>query len=513
MGNGVNTKLPLIAAAIGVTLLAAGAGGALYFVKGSPTARYNEALNAYTSGDYASAASKFEKLGDYRDSKTRSAEALTRMHYANGQAAFSSGDYDKAKEEFTAAGTYEEAESLAAESDKASHYAKAKKLAASGDLDKAIEEFNASGYKDYKDKLAELYMTKAEKAAEQGDHDQAIEFAQKAADNKGSDEPVLITYYKLGETAFAKQELVKAASYFVNAEEYKDASERAKSLYYTLGKDALGKNDYENAANFFALAKDYKDTKSISKEAFYVTGKNRYNDKNYAAAAGFFKFAGDYKDAKALYNESYYILGTDALKAGKYTEAAEHFGNCGSYKYAADLVNVCKGEAAAASKDLKNAMAAYNKVSKKAAISGFNIQARKAFISRWYKMDAICHDYSVVYNILKAEKRTSSQIRGYSRTYILSDQAISIKYTVNNDGTFNVTGTVSWGRLTNCPNDRNDLNSEVYTSSFKFSKIKSFPTTIKLSGGAKLVYKNGQFTVTFSKKSGSVKYQSTITYR
>ena len=513
-GSGVNFKIPLIAGAIGIVLLAGGAGGAYYFMHGSSTAKYNEAVNAYTAGDYASAAAQFDKLGDYRDSKQRSAEALTRMHYQNGQAAFQSGDYDKAKEEFTAAGSYESAEALAAECERASHYAKAEKLVTSGDLDKAIEEFNASGYKDYKDKIAELYMTKAEKAVESGDNDQALELAQKAADNKGSDEPVLICYYKMGETAFDKNDLRNAASYFVSAEEYKDAPEKAKSIYYTLGKDALGKNDYDNAANFFSLAKDYKDTKSIAKEAYYLTGKSRYNDKNYEAAGQFFELAGDYKDSKALFNASYYTLGTNELKSGKYEAAAEHFEKCGSYKYAKDLVNVCIGEAAIANEKLSDAMAAYKKVSKKASVSGFNVQSRKTFISNWYNMNVICRDYAVATNWMNSKKRIGNYMMNWYYTSIMPNQAISIKYSVNQNGTFNVTGAVSWGRFLNCPpqGQNSKVKMKVNISRFQFAGIKKFPTTIKLSGGAKLVYKNGKFTVKFSKKSGKVKYTSTITY-
>ena len=117
---------------------------------GSKTSKYNNAVNAYTAGNYEEAAKQFDKLGDYRDSKQRSAESLTRMHYENGKLAFASGDYDKAKEEYQAAGDYENAKLFAEESERASHYAKGESLGSSGDIDKAIEEFKKSEYKDFK---------------------------------------------------------------------------------------------------------------------------------------------------------------------------------------------------------------------------------------------------------------------------------------------------------------------------------------------------------------------------
>lgn len=508
-GSGVNMKIPLIAAAVGIVLLA---GGAFYFMKGSSTAKYNEAINAYTAGDYASAAAQFEKLGDYRDSKQRSAEALIKMHYTNAQNFFASGEYEKAKEEFLVCGDYENAAALASESERAFHYAKGASLTASGDQDGAIKEYETSGYKDYKEKIAELYSAKAEKEVEAGNFDKALEFAKSASENKGTEEPVFSCYYKMGEVTFAKNDLNNAATYFVNAKDYKDAADKAKSIYYTLGTDALGKQDYENAANFLSLARDYKDTASIAKDAYYITGTKRYNEKNYAEAGKFFELAGEYKDSKALYQASFYNLGIAELKEGKYEEAIGHFELCGSYKYAKDLVNVCVGEAAIAAEEVYPAMDAYKKVSKKASVSGFNIQARKTFVTNWYNMDRICRDYNVSTNWVHAEKRTSSHIYYYHFTSLAANQVVSLKYSVNSNGTFNLTGVASWARILNCPARREDIKMEVHISRFQFAGIKKFPSSIKLHGGAKLVYKNGKMNVTYKKKSGKTRFDSSIVY-
>ena len=468
-------KFILIPVAIGIVLLAGFGGGAFYLMNGSKTSKYNQAVNLYTAGNYQEAAQRFEKLGDYRDSKKRTAEALARIHFENGKNAFAAGDYEKAKEEYLAAGDYENAKLLAEESGRAAHYAKGESLAASGDLDKAIEEYKASEYKDFKEKIADLYTAKSDKAIADGNYDQAIEFAKNASDNKGTEEPVLACYYKMGEDAQAKNDLKNAGLYFTNAKDYKDASDKAKSVYYTLGTDALGKKDYENAAEYFKFAGDFKDAASVAKEAFYIKATNKFKNKDYAGAGEYFELAGNYKDSK-------------------------------------DLLNVCIAEAAIANNKIGEAMAAYKKVSAKAKISGFNIQARKNFVANWYKMDTICRDYMILSNWIHVEKRTSTQIRGYSFTSIVPEQAISIKYSVNANGTFNVTGAVSWARFLNCPNDRADIKMDVHVSRFQLTGIKSFPSTIKLSGGAKLVYKNGRFTVKYSKKSGKAKYTSTITY-
>ena len=510
-------KYVVIPLGIGVLLLAVFGGVSYYLMNGSKTSRYNQAINAYTAGNYEEAARQFDKLGDYRDSKQRSAESVIRLHYENGKIAFSSGEYDKAKEEYLAAGDYENAKLLAEECDRAAHYAKGESLGLSGDLDKAIDEYKKSEYKDFKDKIAELYIKKSDKAISDGQNDQAIEFAKNASDFKGSEEPVLSCYYKMGEEALAKNDLRNAASYYVDAEEYKDAPDKAKSVYYTLGTDALGKKDYENAAAFLKLAGDFKDASTIAKEAFYITGSNRYKEKNYKAASEFFKLAGDYKNANALYLDSNYTNGLLNLKAKNYADAAECFETCGNYKSAKELVNVCIGEAAIANGKLGEAIAAYNKVSGKTKVSGFDVQGRKSFVSRWNAVDKVSGSHGVMSNYIVSWRIKRSgylrQKKGWKTKLLLTNQVVSIKYSVNTDGTFNITGNVVWCRLLNCPAVEADLRADFHSSNFEFAHVKSFPKSFKLSGGAKLTYKNGKFIVSYKKKSKGVTYQSSIVYK
>ena len=506
-------KYVVIPLGIGILVFAIFGGVAYYLMNGSKTSRYNQAVNAYTAGNYKEAAEQFEKLGDYRDSKQRSSESLTLMHYNNGKLAFQSGEYARAKEEYQAAGDYENAKLLAEECDRASHYANGESLASSGDTDKAIEEFKKSEYKDYKDRIAALYVTKSDKALAEGKYDQALEFAKTAADYKDTNEPVLSCYYNMGEDAFSKNDLNNAVANFTKAGEFKDAADKAKSINYTLGTDALNKKDYENAAEYLKLAGDFRDASTIAKEAFYVTATKRYNEKNYAAASEYFKLAGEYKNSKTLYQASCYNLGTEELKAGKFEDAAGHFELCGSYKYAKDLVNVCIGEAAIAANKLSDAMSAYKKVSKKASVSGFNIQSRKTFVTNWYNIDKICRDYGITSQWIHSERKTG-YVRHFAHiTTFVTSQAVSLRYSVNANGTFNVTGAATWGRLLNCPNRREDIRMEVVLSRFQFAGIKKFPSSIKLSGGAKLTYKNGTMTIKYNKKKGRVRYTTNNTYR
>ena len=505
-------KYVVIPLGIGIVLFAIFGGVAYFLMNGSKTSRYNQAVNAYTAGNYEDAAKQFEKLGDYRDAKKRSAEAVTLMHYTNGKLAFQSGEYVKAKEEYLAAGDYENAKLLAEECDRAAAYASGETLASSGELDRAIEEYKKSGYMDYKDKLADIYVKKSDKALADGQSDKAMEFAKTAADYKDSQEPVWSCYYKMGEDAFAKNDLKNAASYFVNAKEYKDAPDKAKSIYYTLGTEALGKKDYENAANFLKLAEDFKDTKTIAKEAFYITATNRYNEKNYAAASEFFKLAGSYKDSNTRYQQSMFNTGILLMREKKFSEAVDAFDACGSYKFAKDMINVCVAESQVAANKIFDAYSTYKKVSSKVKVSGFDVQGRKAFISRWYSMAMACGDYGVMTNWVTVRKKRTG--RGWYLKTLIPNQALSLKYSVNEDGTFNVAGVASWSKITNCPANKANVKLAIIVSDFELSHVKSLPKTIKLSGGAKLTRKSGgKFVVSYKKTSKGIQYQSSIVYK
>ena len=514
-------KFIVIPIAIGLGLFTILGGVAYFLMFGSSTNRYNNAVMAFNSGDYQSAAAQFEKLGDYRDSKARSQEALTIMHYNNGKEAFALGDYDKAKEEYDLAGKYENADLLAQEAVRAGHYAKGASLATAGNYDGAVDEYLKSEYKDYKDKVFDIYVAKGDKELGDKNFDQALESYKKAATYKDTKEPVRKCYYEMGEDAFSKKDTKNAVSYYEQAGDYKDAPEKIKSIYYDLGTEALGKNDLDKAAEYLKLAGNFKDAATISKEAFYLKGTNLVSAKDYKNAAEYFKLAGDYKDANTLYTDSIYNQGAAALSEKKYEEAKALFESCGNYKYAQDLVKVCQAENEFESGSVNEGISLYSKVSKKAKVTGFDVQARKAFCVNWKTVDRASGVHGVYSNSVYVKRITKTggfrQMKEWFFVGLDTRQAVEIKYSINDDGTFNITGGVGWGRFLNFAESRENVQSEIHISRFELSHVKKFPTTIKLSGGAKLTFKNGTFTVKYSKnkKSGNKKFQyrSTIKYR
>jgi len=473
-----------------ILVILLGLGGTmLYVTKGSPTSKYNKAVNDYTAGNYMAAAQQFEALGDYRDSKRRAAESLQKMHYTFGKTAFENGEYEKAVEEYEAAGEYEDAKDKAIESKNAMHYTKGVSLSKSGDIDKAIEELKlANGSYDADAKIFDLYVLKGDKEIENKAFDKAMEYFKTAGTYKDNAEQIKKCYYFMGDDAESKNEHDKAVSYYVEAGDYSDAADKIKAIYYNAGIDALAGNQTDKAAEFLKIAGDYKDAASKGQAAFYSRGVALLKAKEFESASEFLKLAGSYKNAK-------------------------------------ELANVCDAEVCLKEGDVKTAVSLYSKVSKKTTVSGFNIQARKTHASQRLAIDKVHGMYSQAAYDIYVEKKVYTATSGHFKKWyfstlfyhIASTPSVIVNYDVNPDGTFNIYGTVSFVRFTKYAEEQSGLEYELTKYSYRINKVKKFPKTIKLPNGTKLTYNGQNFLLKYAKnkktKSGKIEFRSTVRYQ
>ena len=324
-------------------------------------------------------------------------------------------------------------------------------------------------------------------------------------------------YYKRGETELAAGNTEKAADLFKQAGSYKDAADKVKAAYYSLGVAALNDKNYDKAAEYLKLAGDYKDAAAKGKEAYYNKGVALLNDKDYAGATEYLKLAGNYKNAKTLLTETAYGQGIDALAKGSYATAKTFFQACGKYKFAADLINACDGEEKLAAGNLADAWTSYSKVSKKAKVTGFDIQARKTYCNAKNNFSKVNGTWNATSNNCYVKNITKYSFGRYTRKYYLKNlqqgQYITINYSENGDGTFNMSVSVTYVRFAS----PSLFGAKYYTESKDLTNIKSFPSTVKFSSGAKITFKSNKYVLTYSKntKSGRVKnqYRSTITYK
>ena len=213
-----------------------------------------------------------------------------------------------------------------------------------------------------------------------------------------------------------------------------------------------------------------------------------------------------------------YTQAIDALKEGLFSKAKTLFESCGKYKFAPDLVKVCDGEAQLAAGEFEDAWTScYSKVSAKAKVSGFDVQGRRTYCAAKYNLEKVSGDWTAKSNNVYVWNITKYSFGRYKRKYYLTNlapnQYVTVEYTDNGNNTFNINISVSFVRYTTPA-----LGGASYLTLTKtLTNQKSFPTSIKLNGNTTLKYKNGAFTISFSRntKSGRVKnqYRSTVSFR
>ena len=93
-----------------------------------------------------------------------------------------------------------------------------------------------------------------------------------------------------------------------------------------------------------------------------------------------------------------------------------------------------------------------------------------------------------------------------------------LSYSVNENGTINLTGTVRYYRYTNCSTLRDSLKHEIATVKINLRNLKSIPTNVTIASHVKLKYKKGIYTLEYYEKDNySIYYyniyQSTVNFK
>ncbi|MBO4681104.1 MAG: hypothetical protein J5623_04315 [Clostridiales bacterium] len=558
-------KFPVVPVAIGgaaLVAVAAVAGVAVNNLVVKPSKAYDAAVAAYESAEYEAAASQFEAMGDYKDSKDRAAECVTLMHYENGKRAFNDGDFDKAAEEFTAAGSYKDSAEMVKECVPASHYAKAMLLSSYGDKEKAVDELILAGdYKDSKRMIYNILVELGDKALEEKDfvkasdhyqnaktyvdytdedkekvirygtaiktfneknYKEAIRLFSKCNRYEESERYIAECYYQLGEEAYEKGNLQDAANYYGKTGEYvRKGYDKRKKVFYELGVKALEKKDYDKAADYLKAAGSYEDAPEKGKEAFYFKGNKLFAEKDYGAAAEFFNLAGNFKDAKTKFKECSYQSGIYDITQKNFKNAKLWFEDIGNYKYTQDLVRICDAELAYEDEQISKAASLYAKVSKKLKISGFDVQGRKAAITAESAFAKVSGSWKATSNntYVKYTQKTRryKKWKKYYLTKLKDWQSLDISYTVNEDGTFNLDVSAEFYRFMNFAWSLNDVETDYMKVEKEFKNLKKMPSKFNMGSGVTIKYSKGKFTLVFSKKvksgSSTTQYKATVKFK
>ena len=474
-------------------------------------------------------------------------ESVNAEHYSKAEDLAAKGNYAEAIEEYKKANDYSDANEKIFKI----YCSLAEKAQAEDKYDEAISNYQkASEYKDVSDKILAIYYAQGEKAFAAGEFDKAVIFYRNAGAYKDSKTRLSEIAYFCAEQALKNKDIKSAASYFSDAGDYKDAQIQAQKLYYNLGISALKNKNYEEGAKDLQSAGDYpaakklldttitnliaqKDYSTAEKMAAYyedskvaglkdyIQGRKAYSDGDYAAALLAFERAKDTKDTSLYIKASNYFLGVKALADKDFKLAQTYFSKGENYKNSQVLLNVCLAEENIAKNDYKTAATFYSKVPKSLKVNGINISARKSLMSRITAFSKIKGNYSVKSNRIQTTKRKYNNKKYKYYWYvkgIVSQQYLRLDYSVNRDGTINLSGTVCYYRYTNYSDYSASLKRKYETVSFNIRNLKSIPTNVVIGNHLRLKYKKGIFTVVYYEKYNYSQfnyhvYQTTVNFK
>ncbi len=474
-------------------------------------------------------------------------EFVNAEHYSKAEDLAAKGNYAEAIEEYKKANDYSDANEKIFKI----YCSLAEKAQAEDKYDEAISNYQkASEYKDVSDKILAIYYAQGEKAFAAGEFDKAVIFYRNAGAYKDSKTRLSEIAYFCAEQALKNKDIKSAASFFSDAGDYKDAKIQAQKLYYNLGISALKNKNYEEGAKDLQSAGDYpaakklldttitnliaqKDYSTAEKMAAYyedskvaglkdyIQGRKAYSDGDYAAALLAFERAKDTKDTSLYIKASNYFLGVKALNNKDYKTAQQYFEKGGNYKNSKVLLNVCSGELAIAKNRYDLAIKYYSQVPKTLKVNGINISARKALMSRIASFSKITGHYSVKSNKIQTTKRKYNNKR-YKYSWRVrgkvTQQYLDLRYSVNKNGTINLSGTVCYYRYTNYSDYSDLLTGRYVTKDFVIRNLKSIPTNVVIGSHLRLKYKKGIFTVVYYEKYNYSQfnyhvYQTTVNFK
>lgn len=210
--------LPII-----LILVILGVGGYYGIFYGIPYFSYNMAMDEYKKGSYDSARQKFEKMGDYLDSK----EMVFKCTYTKAGSYAQAGNYKPAAEMYQSIITYEDSEAKYFEC--VTNYAS--KLYTEAKYTEAIEALNEIDGQEN-----EIYTNSQERL-----------YLMAGRDEKKN-------YFK---TAYEKYNFLG---------DYKDSREKAQQCLYTSARLSYEKLDYQDALERYDQLRGYKDVDQILKK-------------------------------------------------------------------------------------------------------------------------------------------------------------------------------------------------------------------------------------------------------
>jgi len=240
------------------------------------TYHYDLGRELMAKGSFAEAQVAFGIADDYSDARQLLEEAERAEHHLLGVDAFERGELEAAIAEFTQAEGYADSNEMIARCEQGLHFRSGEEAYAAGDADTAIEEFTAAG--DWPDAAARLTLARQMKSYQEG-----LEL-QARGDLQGA--------------------LVK----FSAAGSYTGTAERITECRYGLGVKAMEAGNYQQALDYFNSTGGYQDTQQRRGECMLYAARDYLTQGNYSEALDCYQQAKGHADALEPQLDNYILL-------------------------------------------------------------------------------------------------------------------------------------------------------------------------------------------------------------
>ena len=306
----------LIAAAVAVVVLLGGAYVGMTRV--GPQMKYQKAVEAFNSGDYAQAEESFLALEGFGESE----DYVLRCRYEAAKAQLDEGTAEKiasAKAALEALGDYQDAADLIKECD----YQQALLMLEDGNREGAAAILTELGdYQDSSEQLRHISYLNAVDLLAKGDYEQARTMLEALGDYEDAANLVQDSWYHQAEAALENDDADTALELLAKIPDHAETAELSKRAHYTRATALREAGEIDRAAEAFALAGDYEDAAQQANECFYAPAEAAYEAGQYDRAAELFGHIRDYKDAEDKWTTSTYAAAKTALKDLEYTRAS-----------------------------------------------------------------------------------------------------------------------------------------------------------------------------------------------
>ncbi len=323
-------------------------------------------------------------------------------------------------------------------------------------------------------------------------------------------------HYFKGRTALNDKDYTTAISEYEKAGGFLDAESKLNESQYLYAEELYDKTKYYEAAGYYNLVLGYEDVE----EKIIQCGTNLLERENYKNAAEVF----DMVDADEAAQMKSYASGMVDFKEKKYKAAKSNFNDADGYNDSEDMINACDlmiAEEYCKDGEFDQAKTIYENLPEGFTYNGISSTSRMELLNRSQGLINAMGEWTASDNYIESRnvyKSTGSWKNWYfGHDNVLSGQNFEVSCVLNDKGTFDIDGKVSFYKFDDYSTLSEYCEAEKTTTHFSIDNVTAIPSSYKIDSNTTLYYSGGVFSINYSKRDNYSAYfynlyNSSVTY-